>query len=80
MEIGKDYFRSTYKFINIEKLEAASNYLSKGQDPPRDLYIDFALNHLIDTIKIGICFENYFKAQLLINLFLVHKLDYNIYQ
>jgi hypothetical protein len=32
---------------------------------------------LIDSIKIGICFENYFKAKLLLNGFIIHKIKVN---
>jgi len=32
---------------------------------------------LIDVIKISICFENYFKAKLLLNEFIIHDIDRN---
>lgn len=35
---------------------------------------DFALNSLLDYILIGITFENYFKAKLLLNGFVIHEI------
>lgn len=44
-----------------------------------DVVSDFALNQLTDCIKITICFENYMKAILLLNGFIIHKLDKQIF-
>jgi hypothetical protein len=38
---------------------------------------DVLLDSLIDNIRIGVCFENYFKARLLLNDFFIHSIDHN---
>jgi hypothetical protein len=41
--------------------------------------LEFALNGLLDSIKIGICFENFLKAMHLLNGFVIHKLHKDIF-
>ncbi len=38
---------------------------------------DVLLDSLVDNIRISVCFENYFKAKLLLNDVLVHSIDHN---
>lgn len=42
-----------------------------------DLYRNIE-SPLLDTIRIVVCFENYFKAKLLLENYVIHKMDLNI--
>lgn len=43
------------------------------------LVLSFCESHLIDTIKIHLCFENFFKGLLLINDCIVHKINKDLF-
>ena len=40
-----------------------------------NLFPDVLFENLLDTIRINICFENYFKAKLLFNGFAIHNIN-----
>ena len=53
---------------------------SNLSSPPNEtLMLPFALNNLIDSIKIHICIENFLKAILIANGFVVHLLSKDVF-
>lgn len=89
-EFVKDFFSLSlvtfgytnfYKVRRIKKIVQFSNFIKSGDylnNSKRQNFIkdhpDVAMNSLLDYIIIGISFENYFKAKLLQNGFLIHEI------
>ena len=76
---GYKQFVTTTKYKNLDALKKLSDGLSPHTPEGFNHFTDFAMEHLIDSIKISICFENFIKAMLLLNGFVIHKLDKNIF-
>lgn len=74
---GANTFRDAEIIKRIDELEAKLVSLEKGLHPKKVEINDFIFSYLIDTIKIVLFFENYFKAELIINNFCVHKISNN---
>jgi hypothetical protein len=47
-------------------------------NPPNPKIFEFSFDYLIDCVKILIFFENYMKAELILNSFCVHKINKDI--
>lgn len=64
-----------------EELVIALEELQKKKEEPSQLLKEkiaaFAFESLLDSIKIAVCFENYFKVMLLANGYVIHKLKGN---
>ena len=75
LDFGYQHFDNSYINQNLGKLEEISLQLEHGIEPKIDNCKFFIINNLIDNIRISICFENFFKAFLLSNLNVIHKLD-----
>jgi len=74
-------FTNFFKVSRIKKFDILSDFIKSGEytDPfKRNEFInknaDIATNSLLDNILISISFENYFKAKLLQNGFLIHEI------
>lgn len=78
LSFGYKQFVDTYLFKNKVQLKDLCDNISK-EGPPVTTLAGFALNQLIDSIKIHICIENFLKAILLANKFIVHELDINYF-
>lgn len=79
---GIKEFRRTYLFQNLDDLDTICKRIQTRTSPSIEdfqLTSGFIVNHLIDCIRISICFENFFKAFLLIGGNIIHNLDRNIY-
>lgn len=75
---GYRQFSDTYLYQNQNRLKTLSENISSI--PPEINEISgFALNNLIDSIKIHICIENFLKAIFIANGIIVHKLDKNVF-
>lgn len=79
---GVKEFRRSYIFQNLNLLEIICSRINDKS--PRvlenlELSKGFVINNLIDCVRISLCFENFFKAFLLIRGFIIHKLDKNIF-
>ena len=72
LHIGYKYFIKAYRICNFEGIKHTIREIEeKGMlNVPADN--TFADEILLDSIKISICFENYLKAQLLLQGFLIH--------
>jgi len=65
----------------IKKLDLIASMHESGEARDQKKAIEHfgeaLLDSLIDSIRIGVCFENYFKARLLLNDILIHSVDHN---
>jgi len=52
-----------------------SESIKLGDKPDMQMIAVFAFEHLSDSIKLTICFENLMKSMLLLNGYLIHKID-----
>ncbi|MBL0140161.1 MAG: hypothetical protein IPP86_16820 [Bacteroidetes bacterium] len=75
---GYRQFADTYLYKNKDQLKIISEHINT-KPPKIDEISGFALNNLIDSVKIHICIENFLKAILLANGIVIHKLDKNIF-
>lgn len=71
---GTGHFESTYVFRNSGKLKSITEGIAENKEINIEEVTEFTKNSLIDDIKICLCFENYFKALLLMQNFIVHNL------
>lgn len=76
---GIEQFVTTYRYQNLPVIRKICERLKPGTPPDLNLVKDLAFNQLIDSIKISICFENFLKALLLVNGYVIHKLDKDIF-
>lgn len=79
LSFGYKQFVDTYLFKNSVQLKELCANIS-NDEPPIDILSGFAINQLIDSIKIHICIENFVKAIFLLNGFIVHELDSNFFK
>jgi len=75
---GFNQFTESYLVKNRNDYKFLCDNCDEKQ-PDSKLVMGFALNKLIDSIRIHICFENFLKAIFLSNGYIVHKLDKNIF-
>lgn len=65
----------------IKKLDLIASMHQSGEakDPKKAIekFSEAMLDSLMDSIRIGVCFENYFKARLLLSDILIHSIDHN---
>ncbi len=61
----------------IRQFAALTQYLDSQKDESdfSARFPDVFYDSFIDSVRIGLCFENYFKAKMLLNKFLVHVID-----
>ena len=66
------------KAVHVEKITELENFVNNPDFRKQEYFIanvqKFAFENLLDAIKICICFENYMKAKLLLNDFVIHKI------
>lgn len=60
--------------INYSELVYLIESSENGKIPNFELASKFALEKLIDSVRITICFENFMKALLLLNGYVIHRL------
>jgi hypothetical protein len=74
---GAEIFKRAKSIEHIERLKEIKQDLDNKRNPPNDLYHDFIFEYLIDSIRFLIFFENYMKAELILNNFCVHIIKRN---
>lgn len=67
-------FSSAYCISNIDKYEVLKQKLLNGDLSVLNEIGRFGLEAIIDSVKISICFENFFKVKLLYADKLIHKI------
>ncbi len=75
MTFGARHFKTSTIILKLLEIE---NYYKSEEKTISEFVQKFSevlFDSSIDDIRIGICFENYFKAKLLLNGFLVHKIN-----
>ena len=72
---GYKQFATTTRLKNLDHLKKLCSGLDPHSEEGYGYITGFAMEQLIDSIKISICFENFMKAMLLLNDFVIHKLD-----
>ena len=77
IDLATELFNSTYIHSNKILLKTISLKFENHSDPTKEECFGFVLNNLIDKIQITICFENLFKALLLLQGYIIHSLDKN---
>lgn len=80
LHFGWNQFLKTARVQKIEVIKKLSNEFNPNIPPNLEDVSELAFNQLLDSIKITICFENLFKSLLLLNGYLIHKLDNNQFQ
>lgn len=80
MTFGYRQFLTTKRFEKLSILKKLCNEFSPNQRPDFEQLSDLAFDSLLDSIKITICFENFMKALLLSNGFVIHRLDKNVFK
>lgn len=75
MKFGFYQFNQISKIIKCDKYKELCNLCENDPRPNPKEAADFAFNNLIDCIKMTICFENYMKSILILNGYVIHKLD-----
>ena len=72
LHIGYKYFAKAYRISNFEGIKHTIREIEEKGILNTPIDSTFAGEILLDSIKISICFENYLKAQLLLQGFLIH--------
>jgi hypothetical protein len=72
IRFGRFQFMDTYLYENVATLDKETR--SKPSKEQELILMPFVHNGLIDSVKISICFENVFKAILLLKDCLIHNL------
>jgi hypothetical protein len=82
---GCETFARAKHIKEIEELSSQidiqDSFAREGKGPNQETIAimgEFVLDTIPDWIRITICFENYMKAILLMNGFLIHKIDKNV--
>lgn len=73
IHFGYGQFRRARRIERLEMLEVLNQHGHKPEYHKEVL--EFGLEGVIDAVRICICFENYMKAKLLADGFLIHELD-----
>lgn len=79
MRFGISLFIKTNRVSKLDEFKHMYINSNKNLPPDLSLLSEFIFDNLIDTIKITICFENYMKALCILNGYVIHKLDKNIF-
>ena len=76
LTFGNEIFAKTYHVNNFKLLKEINEI---KQQSSYELMLSklnpFIFENLIDSIKISICLENYMKAKLLLNGFIIHRIS-----
>lgn len=76
---GAATFKSALIIREIETLQIIKDSLESTKTTPPQSGLDhFAFEYLVDCIRILVFFENYMKAELIVNDFCVHNIDSSI--
>ncbi len=71
-------YKNFARAIHVKKINELETLVNHPNFNNRQFFIEnvqqFALDNLLDAIKISICFENYMKAKLILNKFVVHTI------
>src|SRR5262245_20573260 len=68
----------------IKDLDRAKSLFDQGFGDKPEAFSDFIEllqnieNPILDAIRIVVCFENYFKAEMLLKGYLIHQMDINV--
>lgn len=73
---GAETLKDAKIIKRINELESKLVSLEQGKLPEKLEINDFIFSYLIDVIKITLFFENYFKAELIMNNFCVHRIKH----
>jgi hypothetical protein len=76
IHFGYGQFRRAKKIGQLDMLKAL--HTNGNQPEYQKEVLEFGLEGVIDAVRICICFENYMKAKLLAEGFLVHELDKDV--
>ncbi|NVK83166.1 MAG: hypothetical protein HWE21_02530 [Cytophagia bacterium] len=79
MEFGKHQFNDSFIIQNLSNLETLCVTSSPNNPPKQEQIEGFVFNSLIDSVKISMCFENFGKSMLLVQGYLVHNINKDIY-
>lgn len=76
LTFGHEIFAKTYHIQNLTELRQIVDSIpnSTKENVIKRLH-PFIFENLIDAIKISVCFENYMKAKLMLNGFVVHRIS-----
>jgi hypothetical protein len=83
MNLNRFGYTQFVKTTLIQKLplyKKICDDINSGKHPDPTELTEFAFENLVDSIKIIICFENFFKGFLLLKGFIIHRLDNNIFK
>src|SRR6266581_2230101 len=72
LHIGYNYFARACRISNFEGIKHTIREIEEKGMLNTQFDNTYADEILLDSIKISICFENYLKAQLLLQGFLIH--------
>jgi hypothetical protein len=76
LSLGHQYFARSVHIDRLDELESIINDPNFNEIACiKEKLKPFLFDNLLDAIKISICFENYMKAKLLLNGFVIHKLS-----
>lgn len=77
--LGAQIFKSALIIKEIETIQKINADLDSGALKVADSGIErFVFEHLVDSIRVLVFFENYMKAELIVNDFCVHIIDTGI--
>ena len=71
---GYKYFLKAYKISNFQQIKSNIEAIAQAGKVGNRFDFLYVEEMLLDYIKIGICFENYMKAELLLHGYLAHNI------
>ncbi|MBS1599982.1 MAG: hypothetical protein JST75_17275 [Bacteroidetes bacterium] len=77
LTFGARHFKSSSIIARLGEIENYYKCKDKSIYGFGQKFNDVLFNSSIDDIRISICYENYFKAKLLLNGFIIHKINHN---
>jgi hypothetical protein len=77
LTFGARHFKTSSIISRLIEIENYYKSADKSISEFGQKFNDVLFNSSLDDIRIGICFENYFKAKLLLNGFIIHKINHN---
>lgn len=77
---GLKQFMGTTLWTNRQNLKILCDNYNESTTPEVTLLLQFAHDALLDSIRITILFENFMKSLLLLNGYIIHKLDKNHFE